>query len=204
MHALRRHHFHAILLPLALLAVGCAAVSASTRDTAGATKANWEWPLRFSKHAMRVACYDTIGCRARYADVWQVYDAPDYRRPSSASIGPNYRDHMRGGHIAIVNFPEPMEITWRSKDGTPLQARIDIGRIFQDELVRHNVPRERIPLDVTSLAPDTVHPDIVVEVNDRIVRVYMRSHIPVDHETKPGNRFSRFVSELIEVETFHF
>lgn len=204
MHARRISPFPAFVLPFALLAAGCAAVSAPTRDVPGSSRANWEWPLRFSKHAMRVACYDTIGCRARYANAWQVFDDPDDRRPSSASIGPDYRDHMRGGHIAIPNFPEPMEITWRSKDGTPLQARIDIGRIFKDELVRHNVPRERIPLDVTSLAHDTVHPDIVVEVNDRTVRVYMRSRIPVDYETIPGNRYSDVVIELIEVETFQF
>lgn len=204
MHARRWLPLPALLLPVALLGAGCAAVSAPTRDVAGSTRANWEWPLRFSKHAMRVACYDTIGCRALYANTWQVFDDPDERRPSSASIGPDYRDHMRGGHIAISNFPEPMELTWRSKDGTPLEARIDIGRIFRDELVRHNVPRERIPLDVTSLAHDTVHPDIVVEVNDRTVRVYMRSRIPVDYETIPGNRYSDVVIELIEVESFQY
>lgn len=204
MHARRRFHISALLLSVALLVAGCAAMSAPTGGAAGKTKANWEWPLRFSKHTMVTACYDTIGCRIRYARHWQEYDDPDERRPSSASIGPNYRDHMRGGHIAIPNFPEPMEITWRSKDGTPLQARIDIARIFKDELVRHNVPRQRIPLDVTSLAHDTVHPDIVVEVNDRTVRVYMRSRVPVDYETIPGNRYSDVIIELIEVETLHF
>lgn len=192
----------ALLLGGMLLAAGCA-VSAPTH-TKGAPAANWEWPLRFSKHAMVTGCYDTIGCRIRYAGVWQEFDEPDERRRSSASIGADYRDHLRGGHIAIPNFPEPMEITWRSKDGTPLRARIDIGEIFKDELVRHNVPRERIPLDVTSLAPDTVHPDIVVEVNDRTVRVYMRSRIPVDYETIPGNRYSDVIIELIEVAAYVF
>lgn len=204
MHArhLSRACLYAIALGTALLATGCPAVSTPARTDA--TKPQWEWPLRFNKHAMLVACYDTIGCRARYADFWQVNDDPDERSPSSASIGPNYRDFMTGGHIGIRNFPEPMEITWRSKDGTPLQARIDIGEIFKNELVRHNVPREHIPPTATGLTPSRVHPDIVVEVNDRTVSVYMRAHTPVNYETKPGNRYSRFISELIEVKTFQF
>lgn len=195
----------ALVLACPLLLTGCPAMSSPDRTSEPvAEKANWDWPLRFKEHSVGVACYDTIGCRARYANVWQAYDAPDERRPASASIKPDYREFLTAGHIGIRNFPAPMELSWRSKDGAQHEARIDIGEIFKDERVRHNVPRDAIPPDVTSLAVDAMSPGIIVEVNDRTVRVYMRARIPLKYERIPGNRYSDHVSELIEIETRTF
>lgn len=187
------------------LLTGCPAMSTPDRPPAPVDAgAQWEWPLRFTKHSIGVFCFDTYGCRARYGNAWQIQDDPEYRRPASGSIHPDYRRMLKAGHVGLRNFPEPMELSWRSADGTAHEARLDIGRIFRDELVRHNVARKDIMVDTTALGADQMSPEIVVEVNDRTVRVYMRAYIPLKREQIPGNRYSNFADDLVLVETKNF
>src|SRR3546814_3152708 len=63
---------------------------------------------------------------------------------SSEAIGAKYPNNMRAGYSSIANFPQPAIVTWRSKDGTPHHAEVDIGDIFKDRLIRHNLQREEI------------------------------------------------------------
>ena len=59
-------------------------------------------------------------------------------------------------------------------DGTSHEAQVDIGKIFQDELILHHVPQEEIPVQT---APTVGGPDIFLEVNDRTISVYMQAMI---------------------------
>lgn len=194
----------AFVIACPLLLTGCPAMSSPDRTSEPvAQKANWEWPLKFKDHSIGVSCFDASGCRASYGHTL-IADYPSTQvQPSSASFGPDYRKRMRAGVIKR-NFPDPMELSWRSRDGTQHHARIDIGKIFSDERVLHSVPRGDIPADATSVAAENATPEIIVEVNDRTVRVYMRARIPLTYEQEPGNRYSDYASELILADTFEF
>jgi len=158
-----------------------------------------KWPLTFKQHTFTTVCYSTQFCRVWYAGVWSGFRKPS---PPSSDYGPKYLDHIWGGHVGIDNFPDPAEVIWRSMDGTEHQAHIDIGAIFRDRLVRHHVPREEMA-DV----PDGEHggnPLIVLEVNDRTIRVYMRMPIPTKHLRIPGNPYSNYRNDLILAKTYNF
>src|SRR3546814_14273196 len=83
---------------------------------------------------------------------------------------------------SIANFPPAAIGTRRSKDGTPHHAEVDIGDIFKDRLIRHNLQREEIS-ETSSIS----HPGIILEVNDRTINVYMRARIPTKELQIPWN-----------------
>jgi hypothetical protein len=102
----------------------------------------------------------------------------------------------------IPNFPPPVKVSWRSKDGQAHEAEIDFGEVFADEIIRHNVSREEMA-DV----PDGEYqndPAIILDVNDRTIRVWMRAHVPTRALQKPGNRFSDFRNDLVLARTYRY
>ncbi|KAF1720232.1 hypothetical protein SAMN06296416_105231 [Pseudoxanthomonas wuyuanensis] len=150
-----------------------------------------EFPLRFDQHNFEAHCYNTIGCSVFYAGVYQIKKAPQEVSPA-----PKTADYQRnwGGalHIGIVNFPEPATVKWQSSDGQAHQADIDIGAIFKDQIILHNVPEKDVPEGAK-----IVSPSILLEVDDRTIRVYMKAHIPTRQLQSPGNRYSDFRDDLI-------
>ncbi len=154
-----------------------------------------EWPLKFKQHNFGARCYDTLACQVWYAG----FDHGDRDpTPPSSAYGPGYLDNWNGS-ISFDNFPSPAEVTWQTRDGGEHRAEIDIGEIFKDELIRHNVPREDIPeLPIGKLGTAA---NILLEVNDRTIRVYMRAMIPTRHLQIPGNQYSDFRDDLILVKT---
>lgn len=158
-----------------------------------------EWPLRFDSHKFGAFCYDTQTCTVRYANLEHGSEEPS---PPSATYGPDYMGHLSGGHAMIRNFPAPARVSWRSSDGQPHEAEIDIGEIFADEIIRHNVSRDEI-----ADLPDGEfqgEPSIILEVNDRTIRVWMRAHISTKSLQKPGNRYSDFRNDLVLARTFNY
>jgi hypothetical protein len=140
-----------------------------------------------------------LRCAVSYAGVPLRHEKPS---PPSSHYGPNYLDHILGGHVGIDNFPDPAKIEWVSKGGTHHKAEIDIGSIFRDEQVLHNVPREEIPDQ-----PDGrigADPQILLEINDRTVRVYMRAFVPTRTSQIPGNVYSGSREDLILAKTYNF
>lgn len=153
-----------------------------------------DWPLFFIKHNFGAHCFDTYGCRVLYDGFAHGVDSDDEYSPPIASFGRNREELLTAGHIGKRNFPPPAIVTWRSKDGTPLEAEIDIGEIFKDQLIRHNVPREEIP-DRIGIGST----DIILEVNNRTINVYTRTFIPTKQEQIPGNQYSGHRNDLILV-----
>ncbi|MCM5657063.1 hypothetical protein NEH37_21675, partial [Xanthomonas hortorum pv. pelargonii] len=90
------------------------------------------------------------------------------------------------------NFPPPIEISWRSKDGQAHNAKVDLEDIFHDRLIRHNVKREDIPEGIS-----IGDPEIVLEVNDRTVNVYMKAFVPTKSRRNPSNANSDYRDELV-------
>ncbi len=158
-----------------------------------------EWPLRFRTHKFSAWCYDTLDCEIAYAGAWHGDPEP---APASATYGPNYLKGWNGSHINIQNFPPPAKVTWRSKDGAAHEASIDIGALFKDERILHYVPREEV-----SDAPDGTYdhePSILLEINDRTIRLYMLAFVPTKHLQLPGDRLSGVREDLILVKTYTY
>ena len=99
---------------------------------------------------------------------------------------------LRAGHVGKRNFPPPAKVSWRSRDGVPHEAEVDIGEIFKDRVVRHNVPREDYREDL-----GVADPDIVLEVNDRTINVYMRALIPTRAQQARGGASGYSRDELV-------
>ncbi|PPT73318.1 hypothetical protein XthCFBP4691_20365 [Xanthomonas theicola] len=162
-----------------------------------------QWPLRFKKHGFGVYSYDTYGCKVWYANAWQARESDAKLQPSSDSYKPDHQRNWSSGHIGIRNFPAPAEVTWRSKDGQPHQARIDIGELFKDEVILHNVPREEMA-DVP-YGKYQHDPDIIMEVNDRTIRVYIRAMIFLKQRVEvAGHMRADFRNDLILVKTYTY
>ena len=155
-----------------------------------------EWPLRFKSFSFGARCYDTIECHVPFGGL-NLGDRNPTR--SSASYGPDYLKGWRGGYLGVHNFPLPVQVAWRTRDGTWHEAEIDIGALFKDELVRHVVPREEVADQSDGKYDDD--PSILVEVNDRTIRVYLMAYIPTKHLQIPGNQYSDARRDLILVKT---
>ncbi|MEN1928897.1 hypothetical protein WCE37_07850 [Luteimonas sp. MJ250] len=196
----------AMALAAPLLLQGCqtnmsndASADAQRDEAAASGELYSPWPLKFKKHNLGIHCFDTYGCKVVYDGRVQAMDDPEVLQRSSASLGADYRRNWLGGRLGFRNFPPPAKVSWRSKDGVAHETSIDFGEIFKDQLVRHNVPRKKIPSFATFR-----NPDIFLEVNDRTIRVYMLASIPLKEPRIPGNRFSTMERDLILAHTESF
>ena len=169
---------------------GCQhAMSTSDSGSAGHVVRN-AFPLRFKDHNFEAYCYDTVGCSVLYNDFYHVKQEPD-----EVALPPKMQDYKKhwGGalYIGIDNFPEPAVVKWKSKDGVAHEAQVDIGNIFKDELILHNVPQQEIPVDTAATIGG---PDVFLEVNDRTINVYMKAMIALKDT---ATRKSDFRQEVI-------
>ena len=149
------------------------------------------WPLKFLRHDFTARCWNTRGCSILYANFPHGDDEPT---SSWQSTGFKHEEFFQSAHLSIANFPPPAVVAWVSKDGSSHHATVDIGDIFKDRLIRHNVPREEIREGMS-----IGNPTIALEVDDRTVNVYMLAHIPTKHLQIPGNKYSDFRNDLIKV-----
>ena len=145
--------------------------------------------LRFTAHSFSAHCFDTIGYKVLYDNLYAVRRDDDEVSPPPRA---DYLSYLSASTVGIQNFPPPAIVTWRSKDGTPHKATVDIGDIFKDQRILHHVPAKDIPKD--AYVDD---PGIILVVNDRTISVYMRATIPLKEPSIPGNKYSDFRDDLI-------
>lgn len=148
-------------------------------------------PFRFWQHNFGAYCFSAWGCRVAYGP-YLVVDQPETRFFEPAR--PGYLSLLRGGYIGISNFAGPVSLDWRAADRTPLHYELDLARVFADGLIRHDTPLALINPDAS--VPD---PDIVVEINDRTVRVYMRAFISLKAPIDPSNPYTNAVDDNVLV-----
>jgi hypothetical protein len=137
-------------------------------------------------------CFNTIGCKILYAG---VYDEHSEEQEVSPPQPPDFLKSVEADRGGIDNFPPPAMVTWRSLDGVPHEASVDIGEIFKDQRVLHNVPKKDIPTETVAVAPPG--PDIILVVNDRTISVYMKAMIALKSPRIPSNPLTNFVEEPI-------
>jgi len=147
-----------------------------------------DWPLRFMRHNFGIATYAVQECLVVYADRPHT-SGP---RPALEDVHPNSLKIKTANHLMIRNFPPPAVVKWKSRDGTPLEAEVDIGEIFKDERVVHETPRE----EMSEYTP-MVNPDVIMEINDRTINVYMKAFISLKAPRVEGNRHSDYRSDLV-------
>lgn len=202
--------FKPLALAAALLSPACASAPTAGGTSMDATptipsymQPVKEWPLRFKTHSFSVVTYDTWGARVLYGGMIRREDADDVLQRSSASYGPDWQRNWGGTFSGIRNFPSPAKLDWRSKDGTRHQAEIDIGDIFADEVIRHPVSRDEM-----AALPDGEYrsdPAIILEINDRTVRVYMKAYIALREQIEiNGVMRNRSRREAVLVRTYTF
>lgn len=185
--------FATALIAAALTTTGCQSMAMTQGETspisaADVQGAEREWPLRFMGHNFGIATYALQECTVLYADRLHTSG----QRPALEDVHPNSLKVKTANHLMIRNFPAPAIVKWKSRDGTPLEAHVDIGEIFRDERVVHNTPREE-----ASLRTPMINPDVIMEINDRTINVYMKAFISLREPRIPGNRHSNYRSELV-------
>lgn len=151
-------------------------------------------PFRFWRHSLGVYCFSTWGCRVDYGPetVWEEPSVELQR--AFEDRAPGIRNRMRGTQGSFRNFEGPLVINWRDGQKQPHRVTLNLAEIFSDGLIRHNVPQEEIAPQYS-----VGDPSIVIEVNDRTVRLYMRALIPLKKPRDPSNPLTDSVDELVLV-----
>lgn len=194
-----RHHALAAVL-ISFTSTGCAtAMSAPTISRIERPAPTDQVPLKFKRHNFEVFCYNAVGCRV-------IYNNHDFTLPphgqdpdaviSPAPPSPDYRDRWGfASYLGVRNFPAPAHVHWKSLDGVAHEAQVDIGAIFRDELILHNVPKD----DMAHFyeGPVAGEPGVFLEVNDRTINVYMKMFIPTKTLQRSGHEHSDYRADLI-------
>lgn len=187
--------FRCVLPALALVVLmtgGQSAVSAEPENPIKPPPETYEVPLRFAKHNFGAFCYNTLSCSVVYHN--HQFTRYSVNKPMSGPESADYRNAWGGGYLGIRNFPPPAQVRWTSLDGVEREATVDVAAIFKDQLVWHKVPKSDMA-DFYS-GPVAGEPDVVLEVNDRTINVYMKMFIPTRTEQIPGNKHSNFRDDL--------
>lgn len=190
-----RPALRALLLLLAL--TGCLSAMALPSDSSTEHLAPNHFPLTFKRHDFRAYCYNTIGCEVIYAgNNFTRLRSGDVVSPPPPS--PDYREKWGfASYGGIANFPPPARVRWKSSDGVPHEAEVDIGAIFKNELVRYRVPNDEIREGAFPGPGPATDPSIFLEVNDRTINVFMKAFIPTKAEQVPGDKLSDVRTDLI-------
>lgn len=148
-----------------------------------------DWPLWFDDYSFDVRCYSTLRCSVIFArHEHSLYtDEPSRRYPHS----PDWKDKWyasfnTGEDFKRHGFPSPVEIRWTALDGIEREVVLDLDAVFPERLILHKVPREEVMEDwPTSRSLRRV--EILLEVNDRTINVYMRAWVVTKHLQDPDD-----------------
>jgi hypothetical protein len=166
------------------------------RDLAGPLYGKDPWPLRFHSHDFDAICFNTLECSILYNR--RQFGTRTIDRDGVVTDGPSgtppferWRDQWTGNDVIVPSegrtFPSPVVIEWLSIDGVMHTANLDLDELFAERLILHRVRRDEVKepwLDAKTVNP--VRPDILVEVNDRTVNIFMRALVATA-ATPPGN-----------------
>jgi len=193
-----RHRTLPLIVIAAALTTGCHPAMTTQSPKIQPPPETLAVPLRFASHNFEAHCYNTLSCKV----VYDNYEFTPYYidTPAPAPSSPNYRiAWSNASYIGIDNFPAPADVEWKSLDGVSHEAKVDMASIFKDQLIWHKVPKA----DMADFyhGPVAGAPSIFLEVNDRVVNVYMKMFIPTRTEQIPGNKGSDFRDDLFLVWT---
>ncbi|MDQ1925130.1 hypothetical protein [Massilia pseudoviolaceinigra] len=123
--------------------------------------------LKYSTHDFGLLCYGGV------SNVWLVYAGSPHKvledrvaREKTPADKERFPGFKSGSYKA---FAGPMEMTWRSRDGSELSHTIDLNKEVPDRTIQYDHP-ERVQ---RSKPFETGEPTVIVEFNDRTVNVYI-------------------------------
>ncbi len=138
-----------------------------------------EGELKFTTHDLNIQAYSISDVNLVYAGSPHELSAGQLTRAKTVEDETRYPGGKSGSYQA---FAGPVQIDWRSKDGTQIKYALDLDAVFKDRKILHTE-------DVSKLyKPEPVYggePTIIIELNDRTLNVYMFVTMRLEHdETK--------------------
>ena len=155
------------------------------------------WPLRFDSFSFGARCHHTMRCRVVFAKAHQVSERYDVE-PSGEPYAPDWKDHWKVGyHISAEDvFPDPVKIRWTAMDGMERTTEINLEKLFPERLILHNAREEEVK-EGWGLERHARSVDILLEVNDRTINVYMRAWVALKQRRDPNDRMSDDLRDLV-------
>jgi hypothetical protein len=133
--------------------------------------------LRFKEHNFVVTNFSVSNVEWRYLKYWRKTGKEEWDTHLKDKLmrAKTERDanSARGTLIAIQGTGGVATIRWNSKNGDQHEHSVDFKQIFNDGVVLHKEDVSRI----WKPYPFTGNPDIILEVDDRTLSVYMGTDI---------------------------
>lgn len=123
--------------------------------------------LKFNTHELSVQVYNASDLRVVYANTPHTLAMGELARQKTEADGKRMPGFTSGDYPA---FSGPVEMEWRSKDGSLLHHKLDLDSIFKERKILHHEDLTRI---YKPMPTSDVPPVIIIEANDRSVNVYM-------------------------------
>lgn len=138
--------------------------------------------LKFSTHDIGLACYGGVtNAWLQYAGmVSELCDTEAGRDKLPTDIN-RVPGSLAGFYQA---FESPLEMKWRSRDGTELRHTVDLKKEIPVPRIKYDHPER-----VFDKEPFQGVPTVVVEYDDRTVNVYFAATLqvrPLDPATRPS------------------
>ncbi|UPG89434.1 hypothetical protein L2Y96_18870 [Luteibacter aegosomaticola] len=176
-------------------------------ELAGPLYGKEPWPLRFHAHTFDAWCMNTLACSVVYGGIqfgnrkFGVSGEP-IDSPALPPSNPNWRETWRGFASILgrdgQTFPSSIVVDWLSLDGGSHAASIDLNEIFPDRLVLHRVDRTEVKEAwLAGVSMEPVCPSILLEINDRTIRIYMRALIVAEDEQGSDNQGGHLRNDLV-------
>jgi hypothetical protein len=155
------------------------------------------WPLRFDSFSFDARCYHTLKCMVIFSKSHHISEKYQIG-PSGEPYAPDWKDHWHAGYNISAEdvFPSPVEVYWTAMDGIARKAVIDLEKIFPERLILHNALEEEV-MDGWGLEDHARRVQILVEVNDRTINIYMRAWVALKQRRNPEDRMSDDLRDLM-------
>lgn len=137
------------------------------------------WPLRFSSFTFGGEAFNVKACRVIYGD--------NFFREWKGPQPPPVPDWLRDVNISWVNarriFPK-LDVQWTSLDGVQHKVILDLEKMLRKREVLTKVRIDEIPDNwlIGEREEGNTYVNLLVEVNDRTVRLYMQATIAIKIE----------------------
>lgn len=136
------------------------------------------WPLTFDSFSFGTRAYNTLRCNIIFENRQFALD-DEIDGPSGEPNTPNWRDRWSASFIVLPEDmpPGPVQLRWVSLDGVEHRTEIDLIKdIFPKREILHDVAREDV-WEFWDSDSSGHSPEILLELNDREIVVYMKSFI---------------------------
>ena len=145
--------------------------------------------ITFSEHNLGSDCFSARKFKVRYGRL-RLEGYPDQLAPAKTKRA----DISTGGPaLGYPAFVGPLSVEWESADGSHFSETLDLNEIFKGRRVLH----EEDPAKIDTVRPLATPPNIIVEVNDKTLTLFMDVDIglkPVEPGGMRGYRRNRLIA----------